>query len=607
MITWQVIRNSSVTTSGVSQETLQLIEDLIVQAGQFWSRYLDAANNVTLTVNLGFIDEDTATLAQAGSSFVRLGTTSEGDPRFQIVTAVELATGVDPLPSADIDLEINLSSLGDLYLDSDISTDEDIPGFLIDAFSLLIHELGHGLGFLGFIETPDDLTAPDRIFSTFDEFVRFEGTEPFFTGPNARAVFGGDVPLTEDNNNHVGNPGDPSDGLTGVGGDVLQPFAVLGVRESISPLDIAILQDVGFPVRMASAASNELFGFERENDVIDGLAGNDSLDGLGGNDTLRGDAGNDLLIGNDGSDFLSGGTGDDVAVGGTGNDQIFAGSGDNGADTFIGGAGNDTLGGGGGNDLVVGDGTNVIDGVNAGALSLSAADTLFGGSGNDTLLGGSFDDANGNGRYDVGEEVITGSARNTIFSGTGNDRVAGEAGDDILGGGTGDDTLRGGSGDDIFFGGQGDAFDTGRNDVISAGNGNDTVFAGAGNDDIDGGFGNDELFNGAGNDTVRGNLGNDTLFGGAGNDLLSGNGGADTFAFFSGNGDDTVVDFALAEDILNLEGTATDFTDLAGVQAAASDSTQAGVSGLLIDTGAGDSVFLQGLSVADLDGINIVF
>lgn len=43
------------------------------------------------------------------------------------------------------------------------------------------------------------------------------------------------------------------------------------------------------------------------------------------------------------------------------------------------------------------------------------------------------------------------------------------------------------------------------------------------------------------------------------------------------------------------------------VETAASNATQSGVSGLLIDTGAGDSIFLEGLSIDDLASINIIF
>jgi hypothetical protein len=88
---------------------------------------------------------------------------------------------------------------------------------------------------------------------------------------------------------------------------------------------------------------------------------------------------------------------------------------------------------------------------------------------------------------------------------------------------------------------------------------------------------------------------------------LSGNSGAATFAFFEGNGNDTIIAFNTSEDVLDLAGTATNFTDLASLEAVASNAAQGGVSGLLINTGAGDSIFLEGLSVSDLPSVDIIF
>jgi Ca2+-binding RTX toxin-like protein len=611
MITWELVRTQSVNDAALPDETLARIESLLIQAAEYWGQYFDPPNDVTITIELAFIDENNDVLAQAGGGFSLVGQSDIGQRLFQVDAATELSTGVDLFPNdSEIFVDINLSNLSDLYLDDDISTDEDIPAFLIDAFSVFVHEIGHGLGFTGFVETAADVANQNFDISTFGQFIEFADGQSFFTGPNAVANFGGPVPLTADDNFHLGNQGGPGAELTGPGGDILQAFAFNGVREAISSLNIAILADVGIPIRTASDTANELFGFEREADEIRGLAGDDTLSGLGGNDTLRGDLGADRLLGGAGADFLSGGGGSDIASGGDGNDQIFAGGLNSGDDVFVGGAGADVIGGGDGNDLLIGG--SFDDGAVA-QIGITDAmgdgiDTIFGGAGNDTLIGGGFSDRTvDNGSYNQGEALASSIEANTLFAGTGNDLVIGASGSDIVGGGTGDDTLQGGAGNDTFFGGQGDADDNGINDVITAGAGNDTVFAGGGNDSIDGGNGNDELFNGAGSDTVNGGAGNDTIFGGPGDDLFTGGAGSDTFEFFAGNGDDTVTDFSVATDLLELVGTATDFIDLASVEAAASDATQNGQAGLLIDTGGGDSVFLVGLSVGDLSSISVLF
>lgn len=339
-----------------------------------------------------------------------------------------------------------------------------------------------------------------------------------------------------------------------------------------------------------------------------GAAGNDTLVGNDAGNRLRGNDGSDTIMGASGSDVLVGGTGDDVGLGGVGDDTLWAGGGDEGADVMAGGAGNDIIAGGGGNDLLVGGGLDDAAEVQfAAATSTDSADDdgsddLYGGDGDDTLLGGGWrDDVVDDGRYSDGEAVTTGLGQDGLWAGGGNDLIIAAAGDDNLGGGEGDDTINGGAGNDVVYGGK-DSADTGANDVIGGGEGNDTVFAGAGNDVVNGDGGDDNLFSGGGADTVDGGAGADTLWGGGGDDRFTGGTGADIFVFASGHGDDTVTDFNVAEDILRLSGTTTDFTDADSVLAASSI-----VQGnLVIDLGGGDSVTLIGLQLSDIASMNLV-
>ncbi len=340
-----------------------------------------------------------------------------------------------------------------------------------------------------------------------------------------------------------------------------------------------------------------------------GAGGNDTIQGNDANNRLIGNAGDDKLEGASGNDVLRGGAGSDISVGGLGNDQLWAGSDDDAADTLTGGDGNDILAGGAGSDFIVGGSVN--DGATsqissaATDASLDGNDTVYGGDGNDTIIGGGWDDSavTDNGQFDVGEQVTSGTGNDELWAGTGNDLIYATDGNDQLGGGQGDDSIYAAGGDDIIYGGKSDGADTGTNDYIDAGAGNDQILASGGNDIIIAGSGDDDIFGGGGNDTVNGGSGDDTLWGGGGDDDFTGGSGADTFVFAAGHGNETVQDFDVVEDILFIANTTTDFNSAAEVRAAA----MAENGGVTIDIGGGDTVFLQGISLNDLDNVTYNF
>lgn len=270
-----------------------------------------------------------------------------------------------------------------------------------------------------------------------------------------------------------------------------------------------------------------------------------------------------------------------TVAGSSGGDSLGGSSGN---DIMVGGQGNDHISGGDGNDFIVGDGAS--DGSTQQTLNVNGdpnetgSDTIYGGAGDDTILGGGWDDdlVTDNGAYDDGEEVETDGNNNFIWAGAGDDVAAGSGGSDVIGGSSGADTLKGLGGDDTLYGNDDD-------DVVMGGAGDDVLYGGAGDDMVDGGTGDDRLW------------------AGAGDDILTGGDGTDTFAFGAAAGNDTVTDFSIDDDILHL--AARGFADVAAVEAAASNTTVDGESGLLIDLGSGESVFLIGLSVTDLAAMQI--
>jgi len=285
------------------------------------------------------------------------------------------------------------------------------------------------------------------------------------------------------------------------------------------------------------------------------------------NQHVGGSDDDDALEGDDGNDTVAGGDGDDTVHAGGGDDQVWAGAGDTGDDLVYTEDGDDIAGGGAGNDTLVGG---------------NGSDTLYGGNGND-LLYGSDPDADSDD-----------TSANALWSGEGDDTLHGGDGADVMGGGDGGDYLSAGNGADTLYGGSGNG-----NDTLEGGRGNDTFFAGAGDDILTGGAGSDILFNGSGNDTVEGGSGDDTLWGGGGDDMLTGDAGQDTFAFTLSSGTDTITDFGVDEDTLNLSNG--NFSNLADVQNAAIM-----IDGNLHIQFGETTIILTGVTILDLPDINFL-
>ncbi|MBS0126803.1 hypothetical protein [Thetidibacter halocola] len=267
------------------------------------------------------------------------------------------------------------------------------------------------------------------------------------------------------------------------------------------------------------------------NDTVQGGNGDDVFHGDAGNDKIFARLGNDAVFGGDGDDTIDGGDGADTVVGGNGRDKVFLGGGNDvftdnqeggleGRDTVSGGGGADTIQGGNGDDSFFGGAGN--DSI----LGRLGNDTLSGNLGDDVLIGGD------------GDDVISGAGGNDDLKGdSGNDQLFGGTGADTLSAGTGNDTVTGGDGRDLTYLGDGDdLFIDNAQDGV---NGQDTVFGNAGNDIVGGGAGNDEFHGQDGNDRLLGRLGDDKLYGGNQNDTMDGGDGNDTIA--GGNGRDRAI------------------------------------------------------------------
>jgi Ca2+-binding RTX toxin-like protein len=338
----------------------------------------------------------------------------------------------------------------------------------------------------------------------------------------------------------------------------------------------------------------------------DTLVGNSSanrLVGFDGDDSLSGGAGNNILLGGNGADIIDGGDG---------NDEIW---GELGADTIDGGAGSDivrylnsTAGiranlitgtirdglgstdsvsnvedvhGSSHNDFIHGsDGVNRLFGLdgNDTLTSGQGEDVLSGGNGGDSYIfygGDEIDTVNDLGSSSGGDDtvyILSYRAENAtvVRQNPANEAIVLHFGDDRVALANTLDGSHEGAIERIVFG-DGEIWDQAtlvakigqtRVDASTASSsGGDSLFGtrsadtlnGLGGDDIITALdGNDLLNGGSGHDTLRGGGDDDTLDGGSGNDFLIGDDGADTFVLSLGMGQDTVGDFDIAEDSLDL-------------------------------------------------------
>ena len=170
-------------------------------------------------------------------------------------------------------------------------------------------------------------------------------------------------------------------------------------------------------------------------------------------------------------------------------------------------------------------------------------------------------------RYDgrgghTSQAVWAGYGDDLMLAGRGTETFYGEGGDDVFVSGVGAATFDGGAGFDFVDYGLSSAGVTitlGTQASQSIGAQASTALIGiegvSGSAFADTLTGNAELnilFGENGDDQLNGGGGNDFLIGGRGNDTLSGGAGADTFIYVDGDGRDTISDFDVSQDLLDL-------------------------------------------------------
>ncbi|MEL6914369.1 MAG: matrixin family metalloprotease [Pseudomonadota bacterium] len=473
----------------------------------------------------------------SGLTFVEVPAGETAEITFQFISMSAGVSGYAYFPFlgtfGSLDYFVDGNVGGDIFINKDRLGD---PGDLDPGnrgFTTLLHEIGHTIGLKHPFENSDfqgraQPTLPDNLDNGSQTLMSYnnarglselgvldlEAAELLYgedredpaaywdagrgvlvqeTASGGGALFGQTVE-TE----HVGNWGrdtfyTPFGGDTVYGGGGDQDTVILA-QNYIDPR-VTVANDGSVRINhtdggVVTVYGVETFVFVNGTYTIADFAGGVTLAASNSGQALAGGRGLDVLTGGNGADMLEGNGGDDTVSGGRG------------ADTIEGGSGDDSLSGN------------------------NAADFITGGQGQDEIFGGTRAD--------------------TLYGDDGDDRIVGQRHGDELHGGDGEDNLKGGGGNDTIYGNIGDDFIKGgtRVDELHGGFGNDRIFANSFDDFLAGGRGNDFL-NGGGGD--------DTLDGGQGNDTMKGGGGSDTFVFRAGDGNDRLIGFDGAEDVLQIE------------------------------------------------------
>ena len=348
---------------------------------------------------------------------------------------------------------------------------------------------------------------------------------------------------------------------------------------------------VSAPLTVAATAFNA-------GQLLIGTNGNDTLSGISSNNTVSyayaaapvtvsllitsqqntGGAGLDTLtninnlIGSDYNDSLTGNTQNNALDGGAGNDTLNGGVG---ADTLIGRLGDDIFIVNIASDVVVEYFNEGID-----KISSSVTYTLPVNVENLTLTGSQAINGTGN---DLAN-AITGNAANNILSGgAGNDIISGFLGADTLIGGLGNDNYTVDNVNDVITENLNEGTDKVSSSVAYTLSANVEDLTLTGSLAING-TGNalaNKVIGNAGNNQLDGGAGNDVLDGGAGSNILTGGTGNDLFKFTTAGHIDTITDYNVANDTIQLENAV--FTALTATGTLAASRFRIGTQALDAD------------------------
>lgn len=301
-------------------DAVPLLVPTIRAAVDYLDRYLVFRGTVDVAVNV----ESTSTGRFAGNGDISFVGRRGGFDTWESSLAAEARTGTDPDPAkADLSIFIDPASsyLAHLWWDPAIGSSlaANPPNDRTDAFTVVVHELLHGMGIVGWRDWQTG-ALPGDYQSMWDAQVTLAGGRATFNGPATLALLGQPLEVRLGGSQgafHLGNgPDIAASAQPWVERSNFNSYYYFdGERYTLGRLELALLQDLGWQLDAGVTLTDVVNRWDdRDSDLyivgwdtaeqltggpladrIEGRGGNDVLDGGGGDDTLLGGAGTDAV------------------------------------------------------------------------------------------------------------------------------------------------------------------------------------------------------------------------------------------------------------------------------------------------------------------------
>ncbi|MDR4520829.1 MAG: calcium-binding protein [Nitrosomonas sp.] len=296
----------------------------------------------TIDVNVNIEETSTGRFGGTGTVHEFLGT-QDGLKTWEHTAITESRTGIDVNPYSPefiINIDPYSNYLQNLWWDPTPSTlsPDEIPSNKTDAFSVVLHEILHGMGISGWLdwETGEHTTNRQSIW---DSHIIVENGQAYFSGDHVNQLLGEPVEVRLGGSQGAYHLGSASSNQPLLKSSIMNSYYFrLGERYLPTDLEFAILEDLGWTLKTHTSQDINNNIEESEDNIVYNSIEGTYLQVTSINNNLMNHDYDDLLNNNGHANILDGSQGNDVLIGGPENDIIKTGYG---YDDITGGEGKD--------------------------------------------------------------------------------------------------------------------------------------------------------------------------------------------------------------------------------------------------------------------------